>query len=244
MILLRHFKVSNGALEVLEEITVQEGRKFIHKTKFLVEGKEGEFSVVTNSLQGEWELTYGDIYCDSCGYSDIPFSERDLNAIYKIANRFGLKNVCYKVEDDGVTRVDLETIDSIPVDSYTNLIRIAIRFMEKYERGVVEVKGTDIYFNGDRFIDSQVYSMIYPPAPEVTSSDRDHFMLYRRPKEEASKIVYIFPERNIIVFGKDARELIIKRIGIEGYKKAQLTNAFESGYTDVAGSYLPEDIKF
>lgn len=83
--LLRHFKVSNGALEVLEETTVQEGRKFIHKTKFSCDGKEGEFSAVINSLQEEWELTYGDIYCDSCGYSDIPFSERDLNAIYKIA---------------------------------------------------------------------------------------------------------------------------------------------------------------
>lgn len=52
--LLRHFKVSNGALEVLEETTVQEGRKFIHKTKFSVDGKEGEFSVVINSLQEEW----------------------------------------------------------------------------------------------------------------------------------------------------------------------------------------------
>ena len=84
--LLRHFKVNNGALEILEETTVQEGRKFIRKTKFSVDGKEGEFSVVINSLQEEWELTYGDIYCSSRGDNDIPFSEKDLNAMYKIAN--------------------------------------------------------------------------------------------------------------------------------------------------------------
>lgn len=48
--LLRHFKVNNGALEILEETTVQDGRKFIRKTKFSVDGKEGEFSVVINSL--------------------------------------------------------------------------------------------------------------------------------------------------------------------------------------------------
>lgn len=81
--LLRHFKVNNGALEILEETTVQEGRKLIHKTKFNCDGKDGEFSRVINSLQEEWELTYGNIYCSSRGDSDIPFSEKDLNAMYK-----------------------------------------------------------------------------------------------------------------------------------------------------------------
>lgn len=60
--------------------------------------------------------------------------------MYKIANRFGLKSVSYWVEDNSVGTIDIESIDSIPVDSYTNLIRIAIRFMDKYERGIVEVK--------------------------------------------------------------------------------------------------------
>lgn len=86
--------------------------------------------------------------------------------------------------------------------------------------------------------------MIYPPAPEIARSDRNNFRLYGKPHVENDTIVYIFPERNVIVFGKEVRELIIKRIGIEGYKKAQLTNAFGSGYTDVAGSYIPENIKF
>lgn len=51
--LLRQFKVNNGELEVLEESTSQDGRKLIHKTKFSVDGKEGEFSAVMNSLCGE-----------------------------------------------------------------------------------------------------------------------------------------------------------------------------------------------
>lgn len=34
--LIRSFKVNNGELEVLEESTVQEGRKLIHRTKFLL----------------------------------------------------------------------------------------------------------------------------------------------------------------------------------------------------------------
>ena len=59
--LLRSFKVNNGELEVLEESTSQDGRKLIHKTKFSVDGKEGEFSAVMNSLFGEWELVYGDV---------------------------------------------------------------------------------------------------------------------------------------------------------------------------------------
>ena len=63
--LLRSFKVNNGALEVLEESTVQERRKLIHRTKFSCDGKDGEFSRVINSLQEEWELTYGNIYCSS-----------------------------------------------------------------------------------------------------------------------------------------------------------------------------------
>lgn len=48
--LLRSFKVNNGALEVLEESTVQERRKLIHRTKFSCDGKDGEFSRVINSL--------------------------------------------------------------------------------------------------------------------------------------------------------------------------------------------------
>lgn len=155
-----------------------------------------------------------------------------------------MKSVSYWVEDNSVGTIDIESIDSIPVDSYTNLIRIAIRFMDKYERGIVEVKGEDIWFSGNLFVDNTVYSMIYPPAPEIARSDRDNFRLYGKPRVENDNIVYIFPERNIIVFGKDARELVIKRIGIEGYKKAQLVNAFKSSYTDVAGSYIPENIKF
>lgn len=83
---------------------------------------------------------YGDIYCSSSGYSDIPFSEKNLNAIYKIADRFGLKSVPYWTNDDKVAAIDIESIDSIPVDPYTNLIQIAIRFMDKYKRGIVEVK--------------------------------------------------------------------------------------------------------
>lgn len=81
--LLRPFKVNNGALEVLEESITQEGRKLINKTKFSVDGKEGEFSAVMNSLCGEWELVYGDVYCSSNHEMDIPFTEEDLNAIYK-----------------------------------------------------------------------------------------------------------------------------------------------------------------
>ena len=56
--------------------------------------------------------------------------------------------------------------------------------------------------------------------------------------------VYIFPDINVIVFGKDARELIIKRIGIDGYKRAKLVDAFKQSYIDAHGSYIPEDIKF
>lgn len=242
--LIRSFKVNNGSLEVLEESTVQEGRKLIHRTKFSCDGKDGEFSKVINSLQEEWELTYGDIYCSSSRDSDIPFSEGNLNAMYKIANRFGLKSVPYWVEDNSVGTINIESIDSIPVDSYTNLIQIAIRFMNKYRSGVVEVRGVEIWFNGNLFVDNTVYSMIYPPAPEVQKSDRGDLRLYSIPREEASKIVYIFPERNIIVFGKDARELVIKKAGIDGYKKAQLVNAFKESYTDVLGSYIPESVKF
>lgn len=142
--------------------------------------------------------------------------------MYKIANRFGLKSVPYWVEDNSVGTIDIESIDSIPVDSYTNLIRIAIRFMDKYERGIVEVKGEDIWFSGNLFVDNTVYSMIYPPAPEITRSDRDNFRLYGKPRVENDNIVYIFPERNVIVFGKDARELVIKRIGIEDTRKHSL----------------------
>ena len=242
--LIRSFKVNNGELEVLEESTIQEGRKLIHRTKFSCDGKDGEFSKVINSLQEEWELAYEGIYCSSSRDSDIPFSERNLNAMYKIANRFGLKSVPYWVEDNSVGIIDIESIDSIPVDSYTNLIQIAISFMNKYRSGVVEVRGVEIWFNGNLFVDNTVYSMIYPPAPEVQKSDRGDLRLYSIPREEASKIVYIFPERNIIVFGKDARELVIKKVGIDGYKKAQLINAFKESYTDALGSYIPEDIKF
>ena len=242
--LIRSFKVNNGELEVLEESTVQEGRKLIHRTKFSCDGKDGEFSKVINSLQEEWELAYGDIYCSSSGDSDIPFSERNLNAMYKIANRFGLRSVPYWVEDNSVGTINIESIDSIPVDSYTNLIQIAIRFMNKYRSGVVEVRGVEIWFNGNLFVDNIVYSMIYPPAPEVQKSDRGNLRLYSIPSEEASKIVYIFPDINVIVFGKDARELIIKRIGIDGYKRAKLVDAFKQSYIDTQGSYIPEDIKF
>ena len=38
--LLRSFKVNNGELEVLEESTIQEGRKLMHKTKFSVDGRK------------------------------------------------------------------------------------------------------------------------------------------------------------------------------------------------------------
>jgi hypothetical protein len=120
--LIRSFKVNNGELEVLEESTIQDGRKLIHKTKFSCDGKDGEFSKVINSLQEDWELSYGDIYCSSSRDSDIPFSERNLNAMYKIANRFGLRSVPYWVEDNSVGTIDIESIDSILVDSYTNLI--------------------------------------------------------------------------------------------------------------------------
>lgn len=242
--LIRSFKVHNGALEVLEESTIQVGRKLVHRTKFSIGGKDGEFSRVINSLQEEWELAYGDVYCNNYGDSDIPFSEKDLNAMYKIANRFGLKSFPYWVEDNSVGTIDIESIDSIPVDSYTNLIQIAISFMNKYKSGVVEVRGEEIWFNGNLFVDNTVYSMIYPPAPVVVKSDRGNLRLYSRPREEASKIVYIFPERNVIVFGKDSRELVIKRIGIEGYKKAQLVNAFKSSYTDALGSYILESVEF
>ena len=242
--LIRSFKVNNGALEVLEESTIQEGRKLIHKTKFHCDGKDGEFSKVMNSLKEEWELSYGDIYCSSHRDSDIPFSEKNLNAMYKIANRFGLKSVPYWTKDDNVTIIDLESIDSIPVDSYTNLIQIAIRFIDKYKSGIVEVKGDEIYLNRNLFTENTVYSMVYPPAPEITKSDRDNFKLYGKPRAENETIVYIFPEKNVIVFGKDARELVIKRIGIDGYKKAQLVNAFKRGYTDVLGSYIPESVEF
>lgn len=39
--LIRSFKVNKGALEILEESTIQEGRKLIHKTKFSCDGKDG-----------------------------------------------------------------------------------------------------------------------------------------------------------------------------------------------------------
>lgn len=50
--LLKSFSVKEGSLEILEETTTQEGRKVIHKTKFSVDGKEGEFSTVLNSVCG------------------------------------------------------------------------------------------------------------------------------------------------------------------------------------------------
>ena len=39
--LLRSFKVNNGELEVLEESTIQEGRKLIHKTNFQLTERKG-----------------------------------------------------------------------------------------------------------------------------------------------------------------------------------------------------------
>lgn len=241
--LLRQFTVNNGELEVLEESTSQDGRKLIHKTKFSVDGKEGEFSAVMNSLCGEWELVYGDVYCSSNHEMDIPFTEEDLNAIYKICNRFGIRSVPYKTADDKVLSVTVESIDSIPADSYTNLISIAIRFMKKYDRGVVEIKGRDIYFNGNFFNDSSVYSKVYPPHPNISESYSGECTFYKEPKEGIDP-VYIFPDINVIVFGKDARELIIKRIGIDGYKRVKLVDAFKQSYIDAQGSYIPEDIKF
>lgn len=241
--LLRSFKVNSGEFELLEESTVQEGRKLIHRTKFSVDGKEGEFSTVMNSLCGEWELVYGDVYCSSNHEMDIPFTKEDLNAIYKICNRFGIRSVPYKTADDKVLSVTVESIDYIPADSYTNLIPIAIKFMNKYDRGVVEVKGRDIYFNGNISNDSSVYSKVYPPHPDISESYSGGYTFYKEPREDIDP-VYIFPERNLIVFGKDARELIIKRIGIDGYKKAKLIDAFKQSYIDAQGSYIPEDIKF
>lgn len=241
--LLRSFKVNSGEFELLEESTVQEGRKLIHRTKFSVDGKEGEFSNVMNSLCGEWELVYGDVYCSSNHEMDIPFTKEDLNAIYKICNRFGIRSVPYKTADDKVLSVTVESIDYIPADSYTNLIPIAIKFMNKYDRGVVEVKGRDIYFNGNISNDSSVYSKVYPPHPDISESYSGGYTFYKEPREDIDP-VYIFPERNLIVFGKDARELIIKRIGIDGYKKAKLIDAFKQSYIDAQGSYIPEDIKF
>lgn len=140
--------------------------------------------------------------------------------MYKVANRFGLKSVPYWVEDNSVATIDIESIDSIPVDSYTNLIQIAISFMKKYDSGVVEIKGRDIYFNGNFFNDSSVYSKVYPPHPDISESYLGGCILYKEPKEGIDP-VYIFPDINVIVFGKDARELIIKRIGIDGYKKSE-----------------------
>lgn len=241
--LLRSFRVNNGELEVLEESTAQEGRKVVHKTKFSVDGKEGEFSTVLNSLCEEWELVYGDVYCSSSHEMDIPFTEEDLNAIYKICNRFGIRSVPYKTTDDRVLSVTVESIDYIPVDSYTNLIPIAIRFMNKYDRGIVEVKGRDIYFNGNISNDSSIYSKVYPPHPDISESYSGGYTFYKEPREDIDP-VYIFPERNVIIFGKDARELIIKRIGIDGYKRAKLIDAFKQSYIDAQGSYIPKDIKF
>lgn len=241
--LLRLFKVNNGELKVLEESTIQEGRKLIHKTKFSVDGKDGEFSTVLNSLCGEWELVYGDVYCSSSYEMDIPFTEEDLNAIYKICNRFGIRSVPYKTADDKVLSITVESIDYIPADSYTNLIPIAIKFMNKYDRGIVEVKGRDIYFNGNISNDSSVYSKVYPPHPDISESYSGGYTFYKEPREDIDP-VYIFPERNVIIFGKDARELIIKRIGIDGYKRAKLVDAFKQSYIDAQGSYIPEDIKF
>ena len=241
--LLKSFSVKEGSLEILEELTVQEGRKVIHKTKFSVDGKEGEFSTVLNSVCGEWELVYGDVYCSSDHKIDIPFTEEDLNAIYKICNRFGIGSVPYKTADDRVLSVNIESIDFIPVDSYTNLIAIATRFMKKYDRGIVEIKGRDIYFNGNFFNDSTVYSKVYPPHPDISESEMGGYIFYKEPKEDVDP-VYIFPDRNLIVFGKDAKELIVKRIGVSNYKRISLVNAFASYYTNVSGSYIPEDIKF
>lgn len=241
--ILKSFSVKRGSMEVLEVATIREGRKVIHKTKFSVDGKEGEFSTVLNSLRGEWELVYGDVYCSSSHEMDIPFTEEDLNAVYKICNRFGIRSVPYKTADDRVLSVSIESIDSIPVDSYTNLIPIAIRFIKKYERGIVEVKGREIYFNGNIFADSTVYSKVYPPRPDISESETGGYMFYKEPREDVDP-VYIFPERNIIVFGKDAKELLVKRVGVSNYKRINLVNTFTSSYTDVAGSYIPEDIKF
>lgn len=241
--LLRSFKVNNGELEVLEESTIQEGRKLMHKIKFSVDGKEGEFSTVVNSLCGEWELVYGDVYCSSNHEMDIPFTEEDLNAIYKICNRFCIRSVPYKTADDKFLSVTVESIDYIPADSYTNLIPIAIKFMNKYDRGIVEVKGRDIYFNGNISNDSSVYSKVYPPHPDISESYSGGYTFYKEPREDIDP-VYIFPERDVIIFGKDARELIIKRIGIDGYKRAKLIDAFKQSYIDAQGSYIPEDIKF
>lgn len=241
--LLRSFKVNNGALEVLEESTTQEGRKLIHKTKFSVDGKEGEFSAVINSLCGEWELVYGDVYCSSSHEIDIPFTEEDLNAIYKICNRVGIRSVPYKTANDRVLPVTVESIDSIPVDSYTNLIPIAIRFMKKYERGIIEIKGREIYFNGNIFTDNTVYSKVYPPRPDISESETGGYMFYKEPREDVDP-VYIFPDRNIIVFGKDAKELLVKRVGVSNYRRISLVNAFKQSYIDAQGSYIPDDIKF
>lgn len=241
--LLRSFSVKEGSLEISEEFTTQEDRKIIHKTKFSVDGKEGEFSTVLNSLCGEWELVYGDVYCSSGHEMDIPFTEEDLNAIYKICNRFGIRSVPYKAVDDRVLSVTIESIDSIPVDSYTNLIPIAIRFMKKYDRGVVEIKGREIYFNGNIFTDSTVYSKVYPPHPDISESDLGGYMFYKEPREDVDP-VYIFPDRNIIVFGKDAKELLVKRVGVSNYKRINLVNAFTNSYVDALSSYIPEDIKF
>lgn len=69
------------------------------------------------------------------------------------------------------------------------------------------------------------------------------YIFYKEPKEYVDP-VYIFPDRNLIVFGKDAKELIVKRIGVSNYKRISLVNAFASYYTNVSGSYIPEDIKF
>lgn len=241
--LLKSFSVRRGSIEVSEVATLQEGRKVVHKTKFSVDGKEGEFSTVLNSLRGEWELVYGDVYCSSSHEMDIPFTEEDLNAIYKICSRFGIRSVPYKTADDRVLSVAIESIDFIPVDSYTNLIPIAIRFMKKYDRGVVEIKGREIYFNGNVFIDSTVYSKVYPPHPDISDSDLGGYMFYKEPREDVDP-VYIFPARNLIIFGKDAKELLVKKVGVSNYKRINLVNAFTNSYIDALSSYIPEDIKF
>lgn len=241
--LLKSFSVRRGSIEVSEVATLQEGRKVVHKTKFSVDGKEGEFSTVLNSLRGEWELVYGDVYCSSSHEMDIPFTEEDLNAIYKICSRFGIRSVPYKTADDRVISVSIESIDFIPVDSYTNLIAIATRFMKKYDRGVVEIKGREIYFNGNFFNDSTVYSKVYPPHPDISKSEMGGYIFYKEPKEDVDP-VYIFPDRNLIVFGKDAKELLVKRVGVSNYKRINLVNAFTNSYIDALSSYIPEDIKF
>lgn len=243
---LNNFEVTrdNLNIEVTKVDKIKSGIKMVEVTDFVYDRVQGSYSRVLNSFRPEWELSYGNHYCKSDSTDDIPFSESDIEFLYKAANKFGISSFPVLIgKTSEKVELKIESIDNVPMDSVHNIINVVIAIMHKYATGLVYMDGNDIYLDGDKLDYKYLYT---PNKATISVSSGNGYIVTCASKDFVDfdeTECYIFPVDNFAVFGTNAKSLLVEKIGIQNFKKSNLNKAFTARKGRCCGSYLPDGVE-